>query len=115
MLPPGSRVELAENADMVRLLALVSASPMVNGIGPAASFISVFVRGMVEMTGDVLAGSTVRLKEALLDLPPESATQTVIEAEPACPAAVTATVLAELLPPKRIFVAGTMVGSEEKP
>src|ERR1051325_81411 len=70
----GTRVELAQLPDTVRLVAGVSASPMVKASVGAGMFTSVFVRGIGEMNGAVLLGRTVTAKLVLFDFPPGSAT-----------------------------------------
>jgi len=77
-----------------------------NGIAAVGTFMRVFVGGMLEMTGAVLAGRTVTKNEVLLDFPPVSMTQTVIVEEPGWFPAVTFTVRLELLPPKVMFAFG---------
>src|ERR1051326_6674081 len=78
MFALGTRLVLADEEPRVRLEAGDSASPMVKGIGWVVVPGCVLVAGTEEMTGAVLAGKTVTTNEVLLDLPPESMTQTVI-------------------------------------
>src|ERR1041385_6144979 len=89
MFASGKRAVLEEEPDKVRMDAGLSASPMVNGILGTEEFIREFVAGKLEITGAVLAGSTLTANEMLLDLPPLSMTQTVTVDEPGWPAAMT--------------------------
>ena len=115
MLLVGRRVGFAELAERVRVEAGVSASPTVNGMGAVETLIKVFVGGIEEMTGAVFAGSTVTVKEVLLDFPPVSMTQTVMMEEPAWGVAVTLTVRLAPLPPKAMLPFGIIEGLAEMP
>ena len=65
------------------------------------------------MTGGVFTGVTVNTKESVATLVP-SVTNTVMVAEPNCPAAgVNVTVRLLPLPPKTMLFVGTRVGLEE--
>jgi hypothetical protein len=75
--------------------------------------ISVFVGGIVEMTGAIFAGRTVTENVVLFDFAPVSITQIVTAEEPAWTPAVTFTLRLAPLPLIARFAEGMTLGFDE--
>src|SRR5262249_49832513 len=102
----GTRVGLAETAEIVKPAAAVSRSPIVNSKGEEGMPAKVFVAGMAETNGGVLRGRTVTKNEVLLKRPPVSVTVIVTVQTPVWAPASTLSVRLAPAPPNIILPTG---------